>query len=315
MIKQFVSEYLRFTKKERNGTLLLLALIGILLIIPFLLPLFIKEKKYDPEAFKKDIASLRIQQADTASTYPYKKYEAEEPGYLHSSEKNSAYRPPLKSELFYFDPNSLDEAGWSKLGLRDKTIATIKKYLQKGGKFYRPEDIRKIWGIDEALAARLVPFVQIKQREYAKNEAAAHPAFEKKTYKPVMVDINEADTAAWIALPGIGSKLASRIVSFRDKLGGFYSIDQVGETFGLPDSTFKKIKDRLVLSGNAVKQININTASLDELKVHPYIRYSIANAIVQYRNQHGHFSAVTDLKKIMILTEEVFNRLLPYAKT
>ena len=57
-----------------------------------------------------------------------------------------------------------------------------------------------------------------------------------------MVNINTADTSAFIALPGIGNKLALRIVNFRDKLGGFYSIDQIGETYGLPDSVFRKIK-------------------------------------------------------------------------
>ncbi len=113
-------------------------------------------------------------------------------------------------------------------------------------------------------------------------------------------------------MPGIGSKLAQRIINFRDKLGGFYAVQQVTETFGLPDSTFQKIKTRLAINGKAVKQININTASLDELKVHPYIRYNIANSIVQYRSQHGNFTSVAVIKNIMLISDDLFNKLEPY---
>src|SRR6185437_7375519 len=93
-----------------------------------------------------------------------------------------------------------------------------------------------------------------------------------------IIDVNLADTTALISLPGIGSKLAQRIIAFRNKLGGFYSIEQVGETYLLPDSTFQKIKPKLTIVGNNVKQININVASIDEMKAHPYLRYNLANA-------------------------------------
>src|SRR6185436_20843184 len=113
-----------------------------------------------------------------------------------------------------------------------------------------------------------------------------------KTYaaRYSIIDINTADTTAFISLPGIGSKLAVRIVTFREKLGGFYSVLQIGETFGLPDSTFQKIKQYLKLENTTIKKININTATVDELKAHPYIKWSIANPIVAYRNEHGRFS-------------------------
>src|SRR6185295_10645555 len=109
------------------------------------------------------------------------------------------------------------------------------------------------------------------------------------------------DTATYISLPGIGSKLSQRIVAFRNKLGGFYSVNQVGETYLLPDSTFQKIKPRLFIGDAAVKQININLASVDEMKVHPYLKYTLANAIFQYRRQHGNFDSVGGIKKIMLI--------------
>jgi competence protein ComEA len=316
MWKHFVSDYLNFPKKERVGTLALLVAIGIIIIARALTPLFIKPKKYDTSEFEKQIASLKIKPADTSFRYK-KKYEDEDSYQPYNDPSGKKYyshsKEEWKGELFYFDPNILDEAGWQRLGLRDKTIATIKNYLSKGGKFYKPEDIKKIWGIDADVAEKLIPYVQIEKKEYT-NNYPEKPAYEKKTYTPSVIDINTADTTAFIALPGIGSKLAQRIITFRDKLGGFYKIEQVGETFLLADSIFQKIKPRLVLNNAGVKQLNINTATLDEFKAHPYIRYAIGNAIVQYRTQHGNFSSVNDLKKVIVVTEEILNKALPYLK-
>ncbi len=317
MWKQFISEYFNFTKKERTGTLVLLVLIMLLVLLPFLFPLFIKKANPNPGSFEKEIALLKIKKADTTAKYHRKNDDDDQPEYARVLEKNYTGRQQWKGELFYFDPNTLDETGWNKLGVRDKTIATIKNYLSKGGRFYKPEDIRKIWGLSEEEKELLEPFIKIamasKENSYpAKNFERA--AAEKPKYLPAAIDVNLADTTVFIALPGIGSKLSLRIVTFREKLGGFYTPDQVAETFGLPDSTFQKIKPRLTISNPSVKQININTATIDELKSHPYIRYAIANAIIQYRSQHGNFTALSDLKRIMTVTEAVFTKASPYLK-
>ncbi len=317
MWKQFIASYFNFTKKERTGTFVLLAVIALLILVPFVLPLFIKKKVYSHEGFEKEIASLKIRQGDSSKQYRQRNEDDETPFYRQPPERNYARTQQPRGELFYFDPNSLNDAGWQKLGLREKTIATIKNYLLKGGKFYKPEDIRKIWGLNESLAESLIPYVHIEKTAIEKNEAPStfsKPAYEKPAYKPAAIDINAADTTAFIALPGIGSKLAQRIIVFREKLGGFYTTEQVAETFGLPDSTFQKIKPRLITGNVNIRQLNVNTASLEELKSHPYLRYALANAIVQYRTQHGNFASVNDLKKIILITEDVFSKAAPYLK-
>jgi competence protein ComEA len=217
-----------------------------------------------------------------------------------------------RGELFQFDPNNLSVEGWQKLGLSEKTSKTIDKYRSKGGKFYKPEDIKKIWGMPEGFYERVKDYIVIAstQDNYQQNN------FEKPTYtkpekKVIVVNINEADTSGFIALPGIGSKLAARIVNFRDKLGGFYSVDQVSETYGLSDSTFQRVKGSLLLGGS-VKKFNINTATKDELKVHPYIKWNLANAIVEYRNQHGDFKSLEDLKNISLVDKNSYNKIIHY---
>ena len=112
-------------------------------------------------------------------------------------------------------------------------------------------------------------------------------------------------------MPGIGSKLAARIVNYRSKLGGFYSINQLGETYGLPDSTFQFLKNRLTVSNTALTKIPLNTATAQQIK-HPYLSWNIANAIVAYRNQHGAFTAVSDIKKILSIDEATYQKIEPY---
>ena len=317
MWRQFANEYLSFSKKERRGIVILLSVISIFLLLPFVYPFFIKHQNFDHSSFEEEIAQLKIQEADsTKKTFAKNFDENNYNNYYEPSEKN--YYPRSKGELFYFDPNSASVSDWVRLGVSEKTAQTIQKYVSKGGHFYKPEDISKIWGLRKNVVDRLLPYVKIEnaKKEYVKNDQPdsksnyAPNSFKKPPIQ--VVDINSGDTTAFISLPGIGSKLAQRIITFRDKLGGFYSIDQIKETYGLPDSTFIKIKPKLVLASVTLKKININTASLDEMKSHPYLRYTIANSIVQYRTAHGNFASVMDLKKIMIITDEIYNKALPY---
>ena len=266
------------------------------------------------------VKKLEVNIPDSSSDDFQKKNNDHVYTYQYDRKKSNYYESKsIKGELFYFDPNTTSGSDWKKLGLRDKTILTIEKYLNKGGRFYKPDDLQKIYGLHNEEYERLKPFVRIETNtsrgkdEFGliKSEDETQPA---KTYpnRYSSIDINTADTTAFISLPGIGSKLASRIVTFREKLGGFYSIDQLGETYGLPDSTFQKIKQYLKLDNPLVKKININTATVDEMKAHPYIKYGIANPIVAYRNEHGSFSIIEDIRKVMVVTDEIYKKIVPY---
>lgn len=313
-LKKHIADYFSFTRKERTGIIVVLVLIGLLVFLPFLFPFLVHKKEYDHSFFEKEIAALQQKQADSMARVN----TASENGYTddYRSPGSNYYAKKPAGELFYFDPNSLSADGWKRLGLRDRTIHTIQNYISKGGRFKQPEDIGKIWGLHADEVSRLVPYVRIAQKSNedppATDKAYTGATPGKPVYSKSVIDINTADTTAFIALPGIGSKLAGRIISFREKLGGFYKVEQVAETYGLPDSTFQKIKDRLHTSDVTVKKLNINTASIDELKMHPYIRYNIANTIIQYRSQHGNFSSVAELKNILSISGDVFGKMEPY---
>ena len=136
------------------------------------------------------------------------------------------------------------------------------------------------------------------------------PKYIKKKIEPF--DINEADTSAFIALPGIGSKLAARIVLFREKLGGFYDKEQIREVYGLHDTVFRKISPLLECNPQNVKKIEINSAEKETLKFHPYIRWKVANALITYRAQHGSFNSADDLSKLENVDEDALKKMMPY---
>jgi len=306
--KQLIKDYLTFTKRDRIGAVVFVLAISSFIILPRLFA-----PKSQPLALQQD--STLVLAMDTLQYRQERKQ-------LYKQEENSRayqYQPSsVKSftngELFEFDPNTASMQDWQRMGLNERTSKTILNYVSKGGKFYKPEDLQKIWGLPQGFYERVKDYIAItsvKRNNYEQSNYPK-PVYAKEERKLLPVNINDADTTAFIALPGIGSKLSARIVSFREKLGGFYSVEQVGETYGLPDSTFQKVKERLQVDGENVRKINVNTATKDELKLHPYIRWNLANAIVEYRNQHGAFKSLDELKNIVLIDEAAFQKISHY---
>ena len=318
---EFIKDYLVFTRKERIGILIV---VGVILFTLFLPDILLQTARNRPikidtawmaavkrsEIKIQDSSADQYQKNDNENAYVYQ-YDKRKSSYLEND--------IIKGELSYFDPNTITVSEWKRLGLRDKTIKTIENYRSKGGRFYKPEDLQRIYALHDDEYKRLRPYVKIESITSKANDGfvSSKPKNEIQTSKTdaarfPIVDVNTADTTAFISLPGIGSKLAARIVTFREKLGGFYSVEQIGETYGLPDSTFQKIKQYLKLDNASVKKININTATVDELKAHPYIKFNLANPIVAYRNEHGAFSKLEDLKKLMAVSDEIYEKIAPY---
>lgn len=319
--KEFVSGYLVFTRKERLGIIIVILIILFVFFLPSSFPRNNNKPVLTDTNWIAGLKKIEQTEEKNDNEYPKKYNDDNSSAYQYDRSTNNNFSKQ-KAELFYFDPNTLSTEGWKKLGLRDKTIHTIQNYLSKGGHFKRPEDLQRIYGLFPNEYERIATYIKIElavepntYKNFNDKTPIENQPAKIYTSRYTVIEINNADTSAFISLPGIGSKLAARIVNFRDKLGGFYSIAQVGETFGLPDSTFQKIKQYLKLENISTRKININTATIDELKTHPYIRYSLANPIVAYRNEHGPFAKVEDIKKVMAVTDDAYNKIIPYLTT
>jgi competence protein ComEA len=181
-------------------------------------------------------------------------------------------------------------------------------YRNKGGKFYKIEDLKRMYTITPEKYRQLEPYIEIENQHFEKYPEKT--AYVKKEL--VIVEVNSADTIQLDQIKGIGAAFARRIVKYRERLGGFYKKEQLMEVFGLDSVKFEEIKDQIKVDVSNLKRININTAEFEDLKNHPYLKYKQINAIIQYRKQHGKFNGVDDLKKVVILTPQNLQTLIPY---
>ena len=216
----------------------------------------------------------------------------------------------MQPSFFSFDPNTISEDELVSLGVPAKVASTWVKYTQNGGRFREPRDIERVYGLSDELVERLLDYIVI-----ANSAAVDDPPWETKEAAPaalaVRIDINQAGVEEWQQLRGIGPKLSSRIVRFRDKLGGFVSVGQVGETYGLPDSTFQQIQGQLEPS-SILRPLMINSLDKQGLGSHPYISYQEAEVVLNYRSKHGPFQSIDDLRQVRALKEETLAKITPY---
>ena len=133
-----------------------------------------------------------------------------------------------------------------------------------------------------------------------------------KIVTPFLINMNQADSVEFSKLKGIGKVFSSRIVRYRNWLGGFYTETQLLEVYGIDSLLFKQIRPYLSISIKDVIKININTCSQKNLSSHPYISYKIAKSILKYREHHGFYKSINDLKRIPLIDEELFRKIAFY---
>ncbi len=319
MPKDINENYFYFRKPQRLAIIAICVTVFCFAALPYAYDYFYLSKQKSTPINREQLALLEQLEKDTTSRYdgyasdytPYKNYNNS--GYKNYS-KNKYDNTPLKYRLFEFDPNTTSKQNWIELGVREKTADGILNYISKGGRFRQPEDINKIWGIDSVHKARLLPYIKITEvaTNYANTKYPERQPYVPKKIEPI--NINTADTTAWATLPGIGPGYARRIIRYRDQLGGFYATKQVAETYMMPDSVFQKILPYLLCNPNEIQKININTATEENLKQHPKIRWQLAKLIVAYRTQHGKYKNIEELTNIMIITPEVMKEIGNYVK-
>ena len=122
---------------------------------------------------------------------------------------------------------------------------------------------------------------------------------------------NQATYEEWLQLRGIGRTFAARIIQHREKLGGFISLDQLKEIYGLPDSTFRSITPYLKFSAPIYRKISINQPNLQTI-LHPYLTRKQVDVLVRYRMNHGNFNNMEDLIKTNIFSKEMVEKIRPY---
>lgn len=226
---------------------------------------------------------------------------------------------PRLADPVPFDPNSISLEGLVNLGFSLKQAESIERYRSKGGRFKEKEDFKKMYVVNDFMFDRLEAFIQITPS----NELQEKMSFEKESGKEIpmvnknamaMLELNSADSTQLDALPGIGPVFAKRILEYRDKLGGFSSVDQLKEVYGMDryPEVVEQVLPHVFISSKVLKPIDVNKAQWVDLVRHPYIEKSIANSIIAIREQHGPYKSVDEIKRSHLISEDLYRKLEPY---
>jgi DNA uptake protein ComE-like DNA-binding protein len=233
-------------------------------------------------------------------------YERLRPYIRLESAGRTAFEPaPEKpqAEPFAFDPNTASEDDLKRLGLPARTVKSILGYRSKGGVFRKKEDLQKIYTLTEEDYERLQDYITLsvpitsatapRPVTYAGGAVA-----ERNSAAKGPVDINRSSVEDWARLPGVAEWRARLIVNFRERLGGFASVEQVAGLREVPDSVFQKIKTSLVADFPIYRKLNLNAVSTEDLDAHPFFTRKQAEIVTNYRANHGSFATTADFAKI-----------------
>jgi competence protein ComEA len=228
----------------------------------------------------------------------------------------------VSTKLFLFDPNSVSYDSLTLLGLSETQARTLVNYRNKGGRFLKPEDIKKIYGLDESDFARLIPYVNIEKNREKNTERNTEKSTERGGYsmpatfsdrkKKERIELNSCDSAALDRLPGLGPVLSARIIKYRKLLGGFVSVEQLKEVYGLADSIYIRLSGRVYADSSRVKGIIVNDSGFRELSRHPYLDKYEVQAILKYKELKGTVSDIGELVDNKVLTAGKAKKLNRY---
>lgn len=302
-MKQQLKEYFYFSKLERVGIISLIAVIILMVLARYLLI------EYYPK--------VQLQEKDISRIEETIDSLEQDKNLKDKLARSKKYARPELDRIENFNPNDLSAEEWQEFGLSEKQANVLINYKTKIGGFKSKAQFRKVFVINDQLHNRLSPHVLLPDSILGNDKK--FPKWEKKVYEKKVrvypkVNINEADTAAFKKLYGIGSFSAEMIVKRREELGGFVSKDQLKEVYGLKEETLVRLDTQLLFLPTIIRQLSINEASKEELKAHPYLYWKHANAIVNYRKQHGKYQSLEELKKIVLINDSIYKKVKPYLK-
>ncbi|NVO10982.1 MAG: helix-hairpin-helix domain-containing protein [Bacteroidales bacterium] len=298
-------DFLTFSKGERNGIIILIILILILLFSPmfyksFVNPIPSKNQKFYTQA---DSFFLTLKAKPEDVTKKVNPIENEE------------IKTNASHSYFFFDPNKVTVDEMVQLGLSIKQANVIDKYRCKGGLFHTPKDFSKIYVIDSSIYKKLKPWIKINEFSLELKSKIKNDSLHKSEETPIIVELNAADTLELAKIKGIGKVFARRIIAYRNLLGGYVNINQLNEVYGIKSELVNSISSQITIDSTKIKLINLNLISFEDIKKHPYISEYQAKAIIYYRSKVGNIKKIHELLENKILPADKYRNARSYLTT
>lgn len=295
-------KWLTFSKGERVAIISILAAIVVLVLVNLLRP-------------------TRVT-LDEATLHNLDSLLALRQSALEEQQQNQAKQEIPELQPFPFNPNTMTEEEGLRMGLTERQVRNILNYRDKGGKFYSKSDLAKLYTISDEDFAQLEPFIvlpEVARKDYQKpaTETKQNPEYkeEKKAPKAVpVVDLNTVDSTTLVELPQIGGYTASRIVAYREKLGGYICKEQLLEVKGMDTERYNTAAPYINIGEASVRKIDVNRADFKTLVNHPYLNYNQVKRIFNQREKRGMIKDWDQLKALIEEEEPVNPYLENYVK-
>ena len=244
---------------------------------------------------------------------------------MEQQQQQQAVKTQEVAELhpFPFNPNTLTEEEWLQMGLTDRQVRNIMNYKAKGGKFYSKKDLGKLYTISEEEFAQLEPFIVLPEVQRTTSYKSASKKKEEQKgekskpaeKKPIpIVDINTVDSTILVELPQIGGYMASRIIEFREKRGGFVNLEQLRDVKGMDETRYATIQPYIRIGEVETQKIDVNRADFKTLVHHPYLNYEQVKRIFNQREKRGMIKNWAQLEELLLEEGEVNPLLERYVK-
>ncbi len=312
-------DYLYFTKAQKIGILILIFLIFLAVITMRIMPRFL-QKEISITGDSLFLAEIESFQSSLVELEKEKSQKWKKRRYKNSFLKQSKNKQKTHYQLFKFNPNTADSVSLCQLGIKPYIVKNILKYRRKGGKFYNAKGFSRIYGLSKSKFNELEPYIEIEKKAIEKDtllsiKRSKDTTIQKQTVILKPIELNSADTAQLIKIKGIGKYTANAILYYRKRLGGYVSVQQIKEIKRIRPENIEKIIKFFVVDTSKITKINVNKATVEQLKRHPYIFYfTKAKAIYDYRRDKIKLHNIEELEVLDELTPNDIKRLKPYLK-
>ena len=288
-----IKSYFQFTKNQRTGVFCLLVVIGVFQVIYC----FIDFNSVIPKSLEKE-------------------------NWLSLQHKiNSIKQEKLQfvPKIYPFNPNFITDFKGYKLGMSVAEIDRLLAFRKQNKYVNSSKEFQAVTKISDSLLAVISPYFKFPDWVKNKKESLDYKNYSKTTFakkeKIVILDINQATKEDLIKIYGIGEATSLRILKFKESLGGFVSMDQMNDVWGLSPEVIENLNSHFKVSAQpTVNKIDINNASIKELAQFPYFNYQIAKQIVTFRSMNGDFKNKDDLTKIKGLSIDKATIIALYLK-
>jgi competence ComEA-like helix-hairpin-helix protein len=225
-------------------------------------------------------------------------------------------RDTIAVRMQVFDPNTADSSTLVHLGFKPWQAKNMVKYRAAGGRYRKPEDLKKLYGMTDSMYQALTPYIYIAREEV---DSVAVDSLRKDSLprweeenKDTILNLRTADTVELKMIHGIGSYRARQIVRYREQLGGFVSVEQVLEAKGMENVDADSLLAHFWIDSVKIEAMNVNWVGVQRLSRHPYLRFEQAQAIYELRRKKIRLDSIQQLQQIECISAETLEKIAPY---